>query len=130
MFFRDNPCPACRKGEMRKLILSALILTASFSCGTREKPAPSGQLDSTLVVRYYGADGKTALELLETGHKIEKKTSSLGSFVETIDGIKNRTDRFWLYYVNGKKPNVASDRYRTTATDTIEWRFEKESEEK
>ena len=114
---------------MRNLLLSALILTASFSCGTKGKNPSEGQLDSTLVVRYYGADGKTALELLEASHEVEKKTSSVGSFVETIDGIKNRTDRFWLYYVNGRKPDVASDRYATTAGDTIEWRFEKESEE-
>ncbi len=114
---------------MRKLLLSALILTASLSCGTKEKLPPSDQLDSTLVLRYYGADGKTALELLEAAHQVEKKTSSVGSFVEAIDGIKNRKGRFWLYYVNGKKPDVASDRYSTTANDTIEWRFEKESEE-
>ncbi len=114
---------------MRKLFIFPLILALSFSCGEKEKPAPSGRLDSTLVVRYYGADGKTALELLEARHQVEKKTSSVGSFVEGIDGIKNRTDRFWLYSVNGKKPDVASDRYPTTANDTIEWRFEKYSEE-
>ncbi len=114
---------------MRKLFISALILTFSLSCGTKEKPPPSGQLDSTLVVRYYGADGKTVLELLETNHEVEKKTSSVGSFVEGIDGVKNQPDRFWLYYVNGQKPEVASDRRPTTAKDTIEWRFEKYSEE-
>ena len=114
---------------MRKLLLSALILTLNLSCGTKEKLAPSGQVDSLLVVRYYGADGKTVLELLETNHEVEKKISSVGSFVEGIDGIKNRTDRFWLYYVNGQKPKVASDRYPTTAKDTIEWHFEKNNEE-
>ena len=114
---------------MRKLFISVLILTFTLSCGTKEKPAPSGQLDSALVVRYYGAEGKTVLELLETNHEVEKKTSSVGSFVEKIGGIKNRTDRFWLYYVNGQKPDVASDRYPTTAKDTIEWRFEKNNEE-
>jgi len=114
---------------MRKQMLLALVLSFGFACGTEEKAAPSGQLDSTLVVRYYGAEGKTVLELLETAHQVEKKTSSVGSFVETIDGIKNRPDQFWLYYVNGQKPDVASDRYPTTARDTIEWRFEKYSEE-
>jgi uncharacterized protein DUF4430 len=114
---------------MRKLFIFPLILALSLSCGKEEKPAPSGRLDSALVVRYYGAEGKTALELLETAHQVEKKTSSVGSFVEGIDGIKNRSDRFWLYYVNGKKPEVASDRYPTTPNDTIEWRFEKYSKE-
>jgi len=114
---------------MRKLLFATLLFTMSFSCTTKEKPPPAGQLDSTVVVQYYGVDGKTALELLEASHQVEKKTSSIGSFVEAIDGIKNRSDRFWLYYVNGKKPDVASDRYRTAAGDTIEWRFEKENEE-
>ncbi len=114
---------------MQKLLIPALLLAFSLACGTKEKPPPAGRLDSTLVVRYYGADGKTALELLEARHQVEKKTSSVGSFVEEIDGIKNRPDRFWLYYVNGQKPDVASDRYPTTAKDTIEWRFEKNNEE-
>ena len=114
---------------MRKLVLAALLLTAIISCEKKEKAPPVGQLDSTLVVRYYGADGKTVLELLEASHVVEKKTSSVGSFVETIDGIKNQSDRFWLYYVNGKAPEVASDRYKTTAGDTVEWRFEKENKE-
>lgn len=114
---------------MRKLFIPALILTLSLACVTKEKPAPSGQLDSTLVVHYYGADRKTVLELLEANHEVEKKTSSAGSFVEAIDGIKNRSDRFWLYYVNGQKPEVASDRRPTTKNDTIEWRFEKYSKE-
>jgi len=114
---------------MRKQMLLALVLSFGFACGTKEKPAPSGQLDSTLVVRYYGAEGKTVLELLETAHQVEKKTSSVGSFVEGIDGIKNRSDRFWLYYVNGRKPDIACDRQATTAADTIEWRFEQYSEE-
>ena len=104
-------------------------MTFSFACGTKEKSAPLGQLDSTLVVRYYGAAGKTVLELLETNHEVEKKTSSVGSFVEAIDGIKNRSDRFWLYYINGQTPKLASDRCPTMAKDTIEWRFEKYSEE-
>jgi hypothetical protein len=114
---------------MRKLIFPVLLLIAALSCGTQEKPAPSGRVDSTWTVRYYSADGKTALELLEASHAVEKKTSSVGSFVEAIDGVKNQEGRFWLYYVNGKPPDVASDRYQTAAGDTVEWRFEKENKE-
>jgi len=110
---------------MRQASLLILILAFNFACAPKEKAPPDSQLDSMLTVRYYGREGKTVLELLEASHEVEKKSSSLGSFVEGIDGIKNRSDRFWLYYVNGKKPEVASDRYLTTAKDTIEWRFEK-----
>ncbi len=114
---------------MRIRTLLPLLVTFSLACGTKESKPSAGLLDSTLVVRYYGTEGKTVLELLEVSHQVEKKTSSVGSFVEAIDSVKNRTNRFWLYYVNGKKPNVASDRYPTTADDTIEWRFEKEEKE-
>lgn len=114
---------------MRKLILIVLLATLVFSCTAKEKPPPAALLDSTVVVRYYGQAGKTVLELLEKTHQVKKKNSSAGSFVEEIDGLKNRTDRFWLYYVNGQKPPVASDRYSTTYKDTIEWRFEKEDKE-
>ena len=114
---------------MRVCLFFSLLLALSLACTTKEKQPSAGLLDSTVVVRYYGADGKTVLELLEKTHRVEKKSSSAGSFVEAIDGIKNRPDRFWLYYVNGGKPNTASDRYTTAAGDTIEWRFEKEDKE-
>lgn len=114
---------------MRKLVIWAILLSISFGCRTKEKPPPPTPLDTLRTVRYFGAEGKTALELLEARHRVEKKTSSAGSFVEAIDGIKNRPDRFWLYYVNGKQPNVASDRYRTASGDTIEWRFENNYQE-
>ncbi len=109
---------------MKKLFLIITILTLTISCGTKEKTDTSAQLDTTLTVSYFGAQGKTVLKLLETSHRIEKKSSSIGSFVESIDGVKNRSNRFWLYYVNGKKPDVASDRYTTHTNDTVEWRFE------
>jgi hypothetical protein len=113
---------------MKTVVFSVLALGAIgfLGCQQREKTPPPGRLDTVLTVRYFGADGKTALELLEAGHRVEKKSSSIGSFVESIDGIKNSRDQFWLYYVNGKKPDVASDRYPTRAGDTIEWKFEKE----
>ena len=114
---------------MRSFLIWAVILSGNFACGTREKSPPSGQLDTVPTVRYFGAEGKTALELLEAKHRVEKKTSSAGSFVEAIDGIKNRSDQFWLYYVNGRKPDVASDRYFTTSKDAIEWHFEKNYKE-
>lgn len=114
---------------MKRILIFALFtfgLTAVFGCQKGEQAPPPAQLDTVLTVRYFGADGKTALELLETMHRVEKKTSSVGSFVESIDGVKNRRDRFWLYYVNGKMPDLASDRYQTKTGDTIEWKFEKE----
>lgn len=113
------------------LLLSVLVLgVIGFpGCQQREKTFPPGRLDSVLTVRYFGADGKTVLELLEAAHRVEKKNSSAGGFVESIDGVKNRRDQFWLYYVNGKMPDVASDRYRTRAGDTIEWKLEKEYKE-
>lgn len=100
-----------------------------LGCKTRGKTPPPAQLDTPLTVRYFGRDGKTVLELLEASHQVEKKVSSMGSFVKAIDGIKNRRERFWLYYVNGKKPDVASDRYKTNTGDTVEWRFETKYEE-
>ncbi len=117
---------------MKKALMVAVFAvgwTVFFGCQKKEKAPPSDRLDTTLTVRYFGAEGKTALELLEVSHRVEKKSSSMGSFVESIDGIKNRRDRFWLYYVNGKMPQVASDRYPTHNNDTVEWRFEKEYEE-
>jgi len=77
------------------------------------------------LIVYQGVDNKNALELLKTKENVITKQSSLGEYVDEINGIKGGTDnKYWIFYVNGKMAEVGSDVYVTKSTDRIEWKFE------
>ncbi len=77
------------------------------------------------TVDYEGQDGKTALEILQSSHKVEIQESSIGKFIVGIDGDKNTDDTFWMFYVNGTLGPVGADQYKTKNGEKIEWRLEK-----
>ena len=68
----------------------------------------------------------TALDLLEnSGLEIEIKHYDMGIFIESIDSVKNgQNNKYWLYYVNDKSPNVASDKMELEVGDMVEFKFE------
>ncbi len=75
---------------------------------------------------YACVKGKTALELLtaKVNGQLEVKDSSLGKMVESIDNLKNGTDkRYWMYSINGSLASVGADSYKCNDTEVIEWRF-------
>lgn len=69
----------------------------------------------------------TILETMTAGAKIPLRfdpSTGFGVFVRQIGDKKNGTDgRFWQYWVNGKFPLVAADRYMLSDGDRVEWRF-------
>jgi len=83
----------------------------------------SATTDSKLV-SYKGEDGKNALELLKKAAKVEYEDSANGAFVSSINGIKNSDKEYWIFYLDGKMAEVASDKYTTKSTDTIEWKYQ------
>jgi len=58
---------------------------------------------------------------------IQVNSSSLGAFIEELNGIKNnsRENMYWFLYQNGKSSNVGASTLVVQPNDTIEWRFEK-----
>ena len=53
-----------------------------------------------------------------------KDYSSLGSFVDEINGVKGTPGNYWLYYVNGKKASVGVSKYIIKEGDKIVWKQE------
>ena len=55
--------------------------------------------------------------------------SSLGFFVNEINGIKNSAWRglYWIYYVNSQSAMVGVSNYIVKQNDIIEWKYEKKS---
>lgn len=121
-----------QKIEWQKFGL-ALILLCLFIWGgsyvikqgkTKQTTSQTQQVEIK-TISYEGIEGKNALELLQKEHQVNFQTSDFGVFVTEIDGVKNASDTFWMFYVNGEMAPVAADKYVTKDGDRIEWRYEK-----
>ncbi len=56
-----------------------------------------------------------------------KTYSSIGLFIESINGIENNMsngDRYWIYKVNGKKATMGVSKYILNSHDVVEWNYE------
>jgi len=111
------------------LIIGGSLLGSSISKKQSQK-AVSG-LESQFkpvvekVISYDGQDGKTALQILDEKYDIKTEQSSIGVFVNSIDGTDNTNDSYWMFYVDGQLAPVGADQYKTKAGEKIEWRYEK-----
>lgn len=54
---------------------------------------------------------------------LQTKQYDFGVFVEGIGDQKNTTEKAWIYFVNGKSGEVASDKYTLKQGDTVEWKY-------
>lgn len=73
---------------------------------------------------------KTAFEALQAAAKnrdwpVEVKEYDFGSLVEVINGLKNVSDKAWIYYINGEAATQAADKQELKAGDVVEWKYEK-----
>jgi hypothetical protein len=72
----------------------------------------------------------TAFDLLEKGTeslglRLETKQYDFGILVDKIGLLKNgQNDSYWIYYVNGQAPDVASDKKILTPGDNVKFKFE------
>lgn len=57
---------------------------------------------------------------------VQAKDTSLGPFIEAINGIDGNTETntFWFLYVNGQSATVGADALVVKEGDTIEWRYQ------
>lgn len=49
---------------------------------------------------------------------------TLGSFVESIDGLKNEGGSYWMLYINGTLSSTGVSQTEVERGDRIEWRYE------
>ena len=54
-----------------------------------------------------------------------KEYSSMGFFVEEINGVKNDNlaGKYWIYYINGQSAQVGISNYIIKPNDLIEWKY-------
>ena len=117
------------------IILAAILIFGGSLLGNRvaqkqaQKAVAGTQAQFNPVViktiSYDGQDGKTALDLLKASHDVKTEDSSVGVFVNSIDGSANTSDTYWMFYVDGQLAPVGADQYQSKTSDKIEWRYEK-----
>lgn len=103
------------------------------------------QIQAVMLIN--GAEYRTAIKpdssvydlmvLLKNQGKVDfkvKNYSSLGFFIDEINGIKNdpaglpaQAGKNWLYYVNGKPAPVGVSYYKLKNNDQVEWKYENKS---
>ena len=72
----------------------------------------------------------TAFDLLkdkagELNMNLKTKTYNIGIFIEVMGDKENGQDgKYWLYYVNGEIPMIASNKYKIKNGDMVEFKFE------
>lgn len=89
---------------------------------TTEQAQDVSQTEDT--ISYQGQDGVSALDLLKQKADVKTKSSSIGEYVESINGKDGGGSKYWLYYVNGQQAPVGPAEYKTKSSDQIEWRLE------
>jgi len=93
-------------------------------------PAPIVDVSSYTLVYDGTKQDETAFSILKADLDVKNilyttKTYDFGIFVESIDGKISGTDMAWIYYVNDKSGDIASDKYTLKAGDVVEWKYEK-----
>ena len=91
----------------------------------RQSPTPTPLSTIPDPITYKGAQGKTVLELLKTGHKVTEETAEYGNYITSIDGIASTNQYYWAFYINGAPALARAEATTTKESDTIEWKYEK-----
>jgi hypothetical protein len=111
-------------------VMALVLIIAGFGSYKLLKPTPTTTVSSYNFVYDGAKQGETAFSVLKN-YLDEKdilyttKSYDFGMFVESINGKISGADMAWIYYVNGKSGNIASDKYMLKAGDKVEWKYEK-----
>ena len=123
----------------KKIILIVSLIFIIFFCvyllNTPRSVSIKSEVNVTqkneLIYKYNIVGEKSVYDFmrqLQTEGKItfkDKTYSGMGKFIEEINGIKNGTEKNWIYYVNGIKANIGVSNYKINKGDIISWKYEK-----
>ncbi len=115
-------------------ILFIIALLVISGCSKKQEAEPKVETTTelaeeesnkdSLVLEMISEDSISVFDLLDQKHDLEIKKSAMGAFIIAIDSIKNSEGIFWVYSVNGKMGQMASDNYFTKPGDTVRWHFQ------
>ncbi len=114
---------------MRWAALAAVLVVALAGCGSSSSTSPAG--GATLwVTRDRGVQvlystrvpaGESVLQALDRVAKV--KTRFGGRYVRGVDGVEERGNRSWFYYVNGYLADRSAADYRLRKGDLAWWDY-------
>jgi len=90
---------------------------------TTAEPAEKESFKDSLVLEMTSEDSISVYDLLEQKYELETKKTATGIFIIAIDSVKNNDGIFWVYSVNDKMGQMASDNYFTKPGDVVKWHF-------
>ncbi len=66
------------------------------------------------------SNGTSVLSILEDVANVDSvEYRGLGKMVTGIDGVAQDSNHSWLYFVNGKLPSIAVDKYHLTENSSV-----------
>lgn len=81
------------------------------------------KLETTIAEKENVYDFMTKLQTEGKINFKEKTYTGMGKFIEEINGIKNG-EKYWIYYVNGKKAQIGISNYKINPGDVVSWKYE------
>lgn len=110
------------------IVLSVITWSvyANFSLSEDTSTTTVSQATETKDRVSFTANGKeTVLDQLKAvNSSVVTKEAELGTYVDSINGLKGGTDgKYWTYYVNGTMGSVGADAHTPKKGETIEWKF-------
>jgi len=101
----------------------------------KEKIESKGYLQHNLTVSFGNRvesrivalpNGSTVFDLLNKSYSMKyKEYGNMGKMILAIDGVEQNSTHSWIYYVNGKFADRASDKYPLIQDSKVEWYFMK-----
>ncbi len=92
---------------------------------TTNQEAPAENNNSNYLVSFVADPGKSVLDQLKEKAMVETKDSSLGPYVDSINGVVSGTDgKYWTYYVDGQMAQIGAGEFKTEGGEFVEWKFE------
>lgn len=109
----DDNVSTDNEGEEEKIISVTLSVEGRFY--------RADVLEESNVI---DAMGKIAME---SDLKFETKNyPGLGTFVESINEVKNGNGKYWFLYVNDESSSIGASQYILSPGDEIEWQFKEQ----
>jgi hypothetical protein len=97
--------------------VAIIVLIATSACEREVR-----ELDAYTIV---ATDSGTVFSETKEQYIVVYDSTAQGIFVKSIDSVSQTNRAYWIYEVNSKPANIASNRYRVEPGDTVRWRLVK-----
>ena len=111
---------------MKKISLIFVLFLSFTLTGCTNNKTTETDLQENKIVEYVCEKDKTVLEILETkADNVEYTTYDVGVFITSINNIENNneTGDYWIYSIDDKMADVASDKYICVGDENIKWEY-------